>query len=50
MIKLRSILNNLFKTNNEIKGRQTRHGKYNLVCPKYNYATEGGKSVTDQQH
>ena len=25
---------------------KTRHGEYNLVCPKYNYATEGGKSVT----
>jgi hypothetical protein len=39
-------IKNLSKTNNEINGRQTRHGEYNLVCPKYNYATEGGKSVT----
>ena len=39
-------IRNLFKTNNEINGRQTRHGEYNLVCLKYNYATEGGKSVT----
>ena len=39
-------IKNLFKTNNEINGRQTRHGEYNLVCPKYNYATKGGKSVT----
>jgi hypothetical protein len=43
--RVRSV-KNLFKTNNEINGRQTRHGEYNLVCPKYNYATEGGKSVT----
>ena len=39
-------IKNLFKTNNEINGRQNRHGEYNLVCPKYNYATEGGKSMT----
>jgi hypothetical protein len=39
-------IKNLFKTNNEINFRQTRHGEYNWVCPKYNYATEGGKSVT----
>jgi hypothetical protein len=39
-------IKNLFKTNNEINGRQTRHGEYNLACPTYNYATEGGKYVT----
>ena len=33
-------IKNLFKTNNEINGRQTGHAEYNLVCPKYNYATE----------
>jgi hypothetical protein len=46
MIKLLSILRTYLKQTMKLMLDKTRHGEYNLVCPKYNYATEGGKSVT----
>ena len=41
-----SYIDELFITNKSIHSRQTRHGGYNLVCPRYNRSSEVGKSFT----
>ena len=42
----RPYIDELFITNKSIHSRQTRHGGYNLVCPRYNRSSEVGKSFT----
>ena len=39
-------IDELFITNKSIHSRQTRHGGYNLVCPRYNRSSEVGKFFT----
>ena len=37
-------LTNILKTNRDIHSRVSRHGSYNLVCPRFSRETEGGRS------
>ena len=39
-------MNKLLVTNSNMHMRNTRHCNKNLLCPRYNYATEGGRSST----
>ena len=41
-----SYIDKLFITNKFIHSRQTKHGGYNLVCPRYSRSSEVGKSFT----
>ena len=37
---------NLLITNKSVHGRETRHGQYNFVCPKFRHITEVGRSFS----
>ena len=39
-------MNELLVTNSSMHMRNTRYCNLNLLCPRYNYATEGGRSFT----
>ena len=39
-------LNNLLKLNSNIHSRQTRYCNFNLISPRYNRETEGGRTFT----
>ena len=38
--------NDLLITNKSVRGRETRHGQYNFVCPKFRHITEAGRSLS----
>jgi hypothetical protein len=45
-VRMPSYIDKLFITNQSIHSRQTRHGGYNLVCPRYTRSSEVGRSFT----
>ena len=39
-------ISDMFKTNSSVHNRSTRHGNWNLVCPKYVRNNDGGKAFS----
>ena len=46
---LKETLNELLVINSSMHTRNTRYCNLNLFCPRYSYATEGGRSFTVRQ-